>query len=887
MPESNENKPAAPTQGEGKRPKRRWFRRLLVMVCLLMVLLGVMVAFAPKFISTDTGRGYVLDLVSDGIAGRVDADGLTVRWGRGQSLTGVVVSDSSGTRIARIGRIELPDTSLWSIVNGGLALGELEIESVAGDIIGYDDGTTNFSRAMMPSAAASKPSGSAAPTAPSGSPAGGPTGGPGASPSGTKKVAVWPSGLSLGVTIKDVDIVYRAQGATDPVRLVIPEAKLSALDPKHMVLELDVQLSQGGNGGHEGRASADIRIDDLFDRSGTLQSDRATFEVDARLTDLPVDAADQLLGQGGKLATTLGPILNAHVQAQTSTAGGFARVQAQSEHLHVKSRLVFDESGLVSEGPGEVRLTLTPDAWLALTALQTEGPAATLLEPIDINVEVRRLGLPWNDQGLALNGVGFDLGLTISDTQMQVKDIGEVKLTSASVQLVADKLSESVRAEINAGIEYPGPKVDADIDADSPRPGVIQSTTTLAGLDFTPGGLDRSKVTYTTDTHIQRAPIDLIDTLTQQDGELVGALGPRAKVDAVGTYTPSEDTSARGATGAAGGIDLLLKSRTASIDAKLLIADGKWMLKADAPLSFRVTPRLSQTVLKRVNPFLGGAVSAKLPIKVNIRQDGFSAPLQDVSLADVNADVLLELGELDLKGEGVLLKLLQQLGVGDSSLLQASFSPVTISLAGGRLSYKDLVMSVQKINLSFSGQVDLNSERLNLSLSIPGESFAGVSWLKGVIGADQVIVIPLTGTFDKPELDFKLLTTEIGKAALNNQLKGVVGGAIGDNIGGEAEAGGEVEAILGGLLNDLLKGEQADTQVDQAEGQADEPASEPQAEPQDQDGEAKKPLTKAERKAERKARRKRRRERRARQKARQQQQEQASQTEESQDTPSP
>ena len=254
MAESNDKSKAEQTEEAKKPTKRRWLRRVFVVVCLLVVLLIVLAALAPTLVSTDSGRRFVLGKVNNGITGSVAADSLTVRWGSGQSLTGVVVSDANGTRIARVGRIELPDASLWSILNGGLALGEIQIESVAGDIIGYDDGTTNLARALYSSAPSAK---QPKPTAP---------------PSGGTAVT-WPSGLSLGVTLRDVDVVYRAAGASEPIRLVIPEAKLAALDPSHMVLNFSAELTQGG---HAGRATADVRIDDLYNSSGVHQPDLAT-----------------------------------------------------------------------------------------------------------------------------------------------------------------------------------------------------------------------------------------------------------------------------------------------------------------------------------------------------------------------------------------------------------------------------------------------------------------------------------------------------------------------------------------------------------------------------------------------------------------------------------
>jgi hypothetical protein len=275
---------------------------------------------------------------------------------------------------------------------------------------------------------------------------------------------------------------------------------------------------------------------------------------------------------------------------------------------------------------------------------------------------------------------------------------------------------------------------------------------------------------------------------------------------------------------------------------KLLMEAGRWKLKADAPLSFQVTPRLSQTMLKKVMPFLGSAVSARLPIGVTVKQEGFSAPVKDLGITDVAADVRLELGELDLRGEGILKKVLEQLGVGDRSLLNAKFSPVTINLTAGKLSYQGLTMGIDDVVLGFSGNVDLNTSRLDLKMTIPGSSLSNISFLKGKVDPSHAIVIPLTGTFDQPTIDVKLLTGEIAKLAVKSQLQDVVGGAVGgsktgsqaggqagDSIGDKVgdKVGGEAGAVVGGIINEILTGSKTTDSTDATQTQQQDTAHTP------------------------------------------------------------
>jgi hypothetical protein len=281
-------------------------------------------------------------------------------------------------------------------------------------------------------------------------------------------------------------------------------------------------------------------------------------------------------------------------------------------------------------------------------------------------------------------------------------------------------------------------------------------------------------------------------------------------------------------------------------------------------------------MLKKVMPFLGGAVSARLPIGVTVQKEGFSAPVQNLNVTDVNADIRLELGELDLRGEGVLKTVLEQLGVGDRSLLNAKFSPVTINLTGGKLAYQGLTMAIDDIALGFSGNVDLNTKQLDLKMTIPGSSLSRITWLKGKVDPSHAIVVPLTGTFDQPRLDVKLLTGEIAKLAVQSQIKGAAGDAIGDKLGDKV--GGEAGEVVGGILNEILTGKKAtDTTTDTTtanEGAQDPAQPSEQAEPQDNADETQ--LTPEEREA-RKERRRLRRERLEREQAEREQNQDQSQ----------
>ncbi|GAB4195893.1 MAG: hypothetical protein Kow00105_10110 [Phycisphaeraceae bacterium] len=998
--------------------------------------------------------------MNDRIEGRLLVDRMTLRWRSGQSLQGVVVEDTAGARIIRIGRLDLPDIGLWDLLRGRLAIGRIEIESVTGDLVGYDDGSTNVQRALRPRGAGS----SSRTTSPV--------------PSDAGPTKNWPGGFSFDLWVRDVDLTYRAESVGEPIRLVVAEAVVNATDPNRLKIRLDSAISKRDE---RSTLFADVEIHNLFSPDGRLTPDQVNIKATTDLAELPVEWIDEALGTEGRYAALIGNRMNGHVLAEITSDGGTAALEWVGEHLNVQANLIYDGNSLrTDDDASSISLTVSPEAWSLIT-MKGETVHSELKEPARVALKLHRFVLPIDEDGLGLDRLAVDLSFELSDVRLAIAEVGDVMFATTAGRLRSDHFGEQVKLAFDStsslngrpgnvhlemdvnGLIGPdqrvntngittringrlanapipaildellptvtrglatqtlGSVVDADmtvraepndqsgiggrfeldllagggesafqsaliggftvetdlirarldngsyaalqvtpglidtirrseesgntdnetrialhssapvrleidraevslnrkdadwtLDTDEARlsarllsrratialdgrpastienlavnlnankglgdqvgievradlldpadptrakPGSVESDTTVEGLFDDRGGMTVERAVYTTRTRVRQAPVDLIDALFGMNGDLVAAVGDRALLTVTGRYHPSQDK------GAGGGIDLLVKSRLASVDLKLVLAGDRWALQSDAPLNFRVTPRFSQAVLKKVMPFLGGAVSAKLPIEVTVRQDGFSAPFRNPSLTDVQARIDLNLGELDLRGEGVLKTILEQLGVGDRSLLTADFSPVAIHLDDGQIRYEGLSMAIDDVKLVFSGLVDLNSRRLDLRMRIPGTSLSRIKWLAGKVDPEHVIEVPLTGTFDKPTVDIKLLTGEIAKAAIRGQVDGQVRDVIGEKIGGEAGA------VVGGLLNEILTGGQPDENETQG---ATESADSPLKQETKAEGEDKRPVLTEEERQARKERRRLRRER-LEQRAREQQ----------------
>src|ERR1043165_913294 len=95
--------PAAPKQppvtqpASNARPRpRRWLRRLIIGTVSIVVIIAVGVALLPAFLSSRTGRHWLLTRINAQLAGQVQASDLSVSWSGPVQAADVHVLDPGG-----------------------------------------------------------------------------------------------------------------------------------------------------------------------------------------------------------------------------------------------------------------------------------------------------------------------------------------------------------------------------------------------------------------------------------------------------------------------------------------------------------------------------------------------------------------------------------------------------------------------------------------------------------------------------------------------------------------------------------------------------------------------------------------------------------------------
>ena len=431
-----------------QRCKRR--RRPLVLalggvLCLLIVL----VLLLPILISTGPGLWVALRILNGRIPGTVSIQDLSIGWFSGQTVDQLNVLDPQGATVLSVRSLRLPDASLWSVFRGGLDLGQLHGEHLGLNLIEYKDGSTNLGRTFSTAAGRIDPDSKGFREGKS-------------VKWGQSKAELFrfPKDLSVACVLTDLTVTYTVANQL-PVVLRSKKVWFDGLDPTHQEIEFEAYID------HDELSSPcriQARLDHLFSADGVLQLDKAELEASVVVTDLPVAALDQVLGQGGVLAELLGPSLTTNFKAHGRINQIEAAIEVRCAHLKADTQLTIGPSGLLGQSSRLLNWTITPEAWRLLTATD-QANASELLEQVDVQIDLVQLKAPlkggrigWFDAGLALH-------LLVDDVHLDIDQIGRVDLTKIKGSATTNRLGERIEARFSTAAKLKGQLGEIGVEA--------------------------------------------------------------------------------------------------------------------------------------------------------------------------------------------------------------------------------------------------------------------------------------------------------------------------------------------------------------------------------------------------------------------------------------
>lgn len=323
--------------------------------------------------------------------------------------------------------------------------------------------------------------------------------------------------------------------------------------------------------------------------------------------------------------------------------------------------------------------------------------------------------------------------------------------------------------------------VDLWVPADAGRAGfgaALTLQTTVFDLLDTTGKLPLARSAFAEQVRLSRGigleqtPSALFDTLLQQDGDLAALLGPVVEgLDVQLSVAHGKPTGATVRLNWDDRIGAPIDGTWASMRPVELAIDDQGMMTIadgqDVTIELRVQPDLAERWMSRLNPILSRARRGDRPVQIRIDGSSFRFPIGSGSMKGSHVDATVDLGSLEFVPEGLLPELMSW---ADLPAQRAVFNPARVSLVDGILSYEQLDLNVDNVQLRFAGRVNLESGEIEeMAMRVPGSSLIKVfTELDGVVAEDDFLSIPMSGSLSKPEFDRTLITQEVARLLTEN-----------------------------------------------------------------------------------------------------------------------
>jgi len=533
--------------------------------------------------------------------------------------------------------------------------------------------------------------------------------------------------------------------------------------------------------------------------------------INVTTRDLPVALVDALAGQDGKLTQTLGDLLGLTLDLSQRDDGTMVfdgRVDAPNLAGPIKgsfadfSKDAKDARAQLIElaTPQPLRMTLSPrayDLWLA--DKQTgAAPNRGLVDPAQVTVGINawklvllkpRPGVEPGALGVLLDADASRIDATVTMPAARVID-RTTKQDRLGPRPAAHVRGNDLSAlELFSSLEFPDPGPDANAKKD---PGKLTSTTKIRGLFNKQGAAVFADAAITSKTSVTNMPATLVDAVAGQQGKLAALTGPSISGGLDLTQKPGQPGSATLA------LDATHLKLTAPVN--LAITDDDIKLIDDFVLTLLVTEQTSSSLLGDIHPLFADSVASVpgKPMKLTINKGVALDRGKTFDLADVRMDGSIDLGTLMMKRRGWIalgiegaanaligiFKLGRDIRVAEAADYPATFSPMTFSVAGGKVKTSELWMTAPDMAVGFQGNVDLTSNTIDqMSVALLGASlytFPGSRELfQGLVKPTQVIEMPLGGSLSAPKpkpVDFAVNTPlAIAEGALGEDAGRIIG----------------------------------------------------------------------------------------------------------------
>ena len=238
-----------------------------------------------------------------------------------------------------------------------------------------------------------------------------------------------------------------------------------------------------------------------------------------------------------------------------------------------------------------------------------------------------------------------------------------------------------------------------------------------------------------------------------------------------------------------GSVSVTIDSVFSRWDLNAAVIDGVMTLNEPFRAELEVTPELSRSLLKNINPLLITALSAPEPIRITVDPDGFEVPLLPLELDRKRLKHMrmdrgvIEFGKVVVGNGGpvaLIVGIFQSSDVSSSRTMETWFTPQYMTLKDGQLSLERMDILIHRsFHIGTWGTVDLLRDRVDLTLGISADTLSKRFGIRD-LDPNYMLQTPLRGTTTAVNMDIAQTIARIAtlRASASSQEESRLLGAL-------------------------------------------------------------------------------------------------------------
>lgn len=214
--------------------------------------------------------------------------------------------------------------------------------------------------------------------------------------------------------------------------------------------------------------------------------------------------------------------------------------------------------------------------------------------------------------------------------------------------------------------------------------------------------------------------------------------------------------------------------------------ENKLLLTASLDAEILLTHQINETIIKDINPILISGLYSDHPLRLHIDPTNFSLSLFPFNFREILIEkAYIDIGQIEVVYGGEIQKTMEFLKAKDLSeehTMPAWFTPLYFQLNDGNLEYQrfDLLLA-GNIHLAFWGKIDLNKDKVRMTMAISPETLQRSFGIKGLT-SKQMFHVKMRGSTSNLDLDWSAATRRLGIIIASS-----AGGQIGSLVGSLVE----------------------------------------------------------------------------------------------------